>query len=114
MATPGTDQKGFFRSLYDFSFASFITGRVLKVLYGLVVALYSLFAVLTFFLLLVKGSAIGIVLAIVFVPLLYLVSLIGARVSFELLMVVFRIGDDVRQIAERTAPTGTSGPQSGQ
>ena len=49
-----------------------------------------------------------------FVPLLYLVSLIGARVSFELLMVVFRIGDDVRQIAERTAPTGTTGPQPGQ
>jgi hypothetical protein len=44
MATPGTDHKGFFRSLYDFSFASFITGRVLKVLYGLLVALYSLTA----------------------------------------------------------------------
>ena len=49
-----------------------------------------------------------------FVPLLYLVSLIGARVSFEFLMVVFRIGDDVRQIAERTTSTETTGPQPGQ
>jgi hypothetical protein len=106
MATPGTDHKSFFRSLYDFSFGTFVTSRVLKVLYGLVVILYSLTAVVAFLLLLIKGGVIGIVLAIVFVPLLYFIYLVVTRLLFESLMVVFRIGDDVRAIAQRREGPG--------
>ena len=106
MATPGTDHKSFFRSLYDLHFTSFITSRLLKVLYALLIVLYSLAAVLYFLLLVVKGGTLGVIVAVFFVPLLYLISLIGARLSSEFLMVVFRIGDDVRELAQRKEASG--------
>lgn len=49
---------------------------------------------------------IGIVIAVIFVPLVYVVYLAIIRIFFELLMVVFRIGEDVRVIAERAQQPG--------
>ena len=53
-----------------------------------------------------KGGTLGVIVAVFFVPLIYLVLLIGARLSFEFLMVVFRIGDDVREMAQRKEAAG--------
>jgi hypothetical protein len=92
---------GFLRSLYDFSFSSFVTLRVIRVLYVLITILYSLAAVLVFIAALVKHQPADIVFAIILVPIGYLIYLTFARIAMEILMVLFNIGKDVRSIRER-------------
>jgi Domain of unknown function (DUF4282) len=92
---------GFIRSLYDFSFSSFVTLRVIRVLYVLITILYSLAAVIVFIGVLVQHKPADIVAAIILVPIGYLIYLTFARIAMEILMVLFNIGKDVRSIRER-------------
>ncbi|MCL5047200.1 MAG: DUF4282 domain-containing protein [Firmicutes bacterium] len=94
------DYKGFFRSLYDFKFNSLITTKIIKVLYALVTVLYSIGA-LAFFVILLSKGGVDIIVGIIVIPLLYIIYLAFARVSFEILIVLFRIAEDVRRIANR-------------
>jgi hypothetical protein len=92
--------KGFFASLFDFSFSSLVTTRIIKVLYIVITVLVSLIAFLFLIAGLTQGpaSALG---AIIFAPLGWLFYMISARVSLEIIIVLFRIGDDVRYLAVR-------------
>jgi len=103
------DAKGFLRSLYDFGFESLVTTRIIRFLYGLLVVVYSIAAVILFFAGLLSGTAGGILLAIFAIPIGYLLYVIAARVWMEFLIVVFRMGDDIR--AMRMAGGPGSGPQ---
>lgn len=95
------EAKGFLRSLYDFSFSSFITLRVIRALYVLITILYTLGAIVAFVTLLVAHTVLTIIIAIVAVPIGYLIYLTIARISLEVLMVVFNIGKDVRAVREQ-------------
>ena len=99
--------KGFLRSLYDFKFSTFVTSKVIRVLYVIITILYSLGAVAWFIELISKGGY-YVLIAIIGVPLAYLLYLTLARISLEFIMVVFRIGEDVRTI--RDAQTGPEVP----
>lgn len=90
------EAKGLLRSLYDFSFSSLITGKIIRFVYALLVILYSLAAVGLFVAGLASGSTGGVLFAIFIVPLLYLVYIILLRIGMEVLIVVFRIGEDIR------------------
>jgi Domain of unknown function (DUF4282) len=105
------EAKGFVRSLYDFKFTSFITLRVIRALYVLITIIYSLGAVVFFIALLVGHTPGGIVIAIIGVPIFYLIYLTLARISLEIVMVVFNIGKDVRAINERGS-RGVVGPET--
>jgi hypothetical protein len=91
----------FFRSLYDFSFSSFITLRVIRVLYIVITVLYSIVAVVVFIGALISHTPADIVVAIIVVPLGYLIYLTIARITMEIIMVIFNIGKDLRSIRER-------------
>lgn len=91
--------KGFIASLYDFSFNSFVTTKLLKVLYILVTVLYSVLALIFLLAGLVRGG-VGI-LALILVPIVYFLSLGMARVSFEVIMIIFRIGEYARDIRDQ-------------
>jgi len=103
------EAKGFFRSLYDFGFTSLITTKIIRFLYLLVVIAYSLVAVLFFISAIVTGKAVGFVLAIIFVPIVYLIYLIWTRVLMEILIVIFRIGEDLHQIRRAGGGMGGGG-----
>ena len=95
------EAKTFFRSLYDFSFSSFITLRVIRVLYVLITILYTLVALIAIVAALVQHRPAEIVVAIIVVPIVYFIYLTFARIAMEILMVLFNIGKDVRSIRER-------------
>ena len=93
--------QGFFASLFDYSFSSFITSRIIKVLYVLttiIVALWTLFFVLVAFR---QSSAFGILTLVLFGPLFFIFTMIYVRVVLELIMVIFRIHEDVDAINRR-------------
>jgi len=92
--------KGFFGSLFDFSFSEFITPRIIKLLFVLAIIIAAIFALF----MLVAGIAGGgaeAFLAIIGAPLLFLLYVIMARVWLEVIMVMFRIADNTDKLAER-------------
>jgi hypothetical protein len=99
--------KGFFGSLFDYSFSSFITSRIIKVLYVLttiVVALWTLAIILVAF---KASSTLGILALLIGGPIFFLIAMIYARVGLELLIVIFRIHENVHEINQRAG--GASG-----
>lgn len=108
-------RKGFFRSLADLSFTSFVTGRVVKfiyvlsvlfvVLYVILTTLYLAFIAYSFVSAFAESEPLGIIVAIVLfiilTPLFLLIGITYARVLLELVIVLFRISDDVAEIARQ-------------
>ncbi len=92
------EAKGLLRSLFDFGFTSLITLKVIRFVYALLVILLSIGAIFFFIAGIASGTISGILSSLIFVPLGYLVYLILTRIWMEILIVVFRLGEDVRAI----------------
>ena len=103
---PALEAKSYMKSLFDFSFASFVTRRVIKTLYVLITLTYSLVALVFFVVMLAHHTVGSIFAAIIVTPLAYLMYLTIARISLEVLMVIFGIGEDVREIREAASGRG--------
>ena len=101
MSRQAMEEKSFFSSLFDFSFSSFITLRVIRVLYVIVLVLLGLGSIVQFVSLIIAFKAIGVVLAVVFVPIFFFLDLIAARIGMEVLILIFDIGKDVRTIRQQ-------------
>ena len=99
--TKAAGEKGFFGSLFDFSFNSFVTPKIIKVLYVLVTAWTALVA-LTILIIAFRtgGTAGGIFTLVVIEPLFILLTLGIYRVILEAFMVVFRIYEETKKIRE--------------
>ncbi len=101
------DAKGFFGALFDFGFTSFVTPKIIKVLYVLYTAWMVVWA-LIFLRLGFKygGSSGGIFTLIVVDPIFLLLTLGAYRVILEFFMVIHRIHDDLKAIRERSGERG--------
>ncbi len=89
--------KGFFGALFDLSFSEFITTKLIKVLYilllivlvlgyvGLVISGFS------------NGAGTGLLMMFIVGPIGVLLYLILIRVYLELIMVIFRIEENTRK-----------------
>jgi hypothetical protein len=106
-ALGGIDKKGFFVALFDFSFSSFVTTKVLKVLYGL-------WLLVVVFVLI--GGIIGAVtqmtsrygdvltglLMLILSPVGAFLTLILGRMYFELIIVAFRVAENLEELNRKT------------
>ena len=93
------ENKPFLQSLFDFSFASFITPRFIRFLFilGLVLsALAALGVIISGF---ANGIAAGII-ALIFSPVIFVLYVLFIRVTLEIIMVLFRILANIEKIAE--------------
>jgi len=94
-----TIHKGFFDSLFDFSFSSFIATKMIRILYALLI----LFSALAALVLIVKGFSMGLwkgLASLVISPLLFLLYVILGRIWLEALIVFFRIAEHVAEIKD--------------
>jgi hypothetical protein len=85
------EPKGFLASLFDTSFASLITPRVIKVIYIItmvVIGLAALFWIVAAF---SQSVALGVVVLVIAAPLVSLLYLIYTRVFLEVIIALFRI-----------------------
>lgn len=93
--------KGFMAALFDFGFNSFVTPKVVKVIYVLIMILAGLgafgFAITAFRI----NAAFGAISLFILCPLFFLVELALWRIVLELFIVIFRIADDLRLIRMR-------------
>lgn len=97
------DAKGLFGALFDFSFRHFITGRIIRFLYmlsvGLAGLMYLFFVIGAF----QMSAGFGAVMLLIVGPLVFLLSVIYARVLLEIIMVVFRISEDTTNLSRSVA-----------
>jgi uncharacterized membrane protein len=98
--------KGFVSSLFDFGFTSFVTPKIIKVLYVLV-TIWTLLWALSFLDIGFRygHAAGGLVVLIIVDPILILVSLGVMRVVLEFFMVSFRMQEDLKALRENSQAT---------
>jgi hypothetical protein len=94
-------EKGFLGSLFDFSFNSFVTPKIIKVLYVLFTIWTVLWALIILRFGFHYGTAAGIFVLLVVEPIFILLTLGVYRVILEAFMVVFRIYEETKKIRER-------------
>lgn len=90
--------KGFFPTLFDFGLSSFLTPKVIRILYVIGVVLTCLAGAGYLVLALASGSGGLIAAAFVFVPLVTVLYLIMIRISTEFVIIAFRTYEEVRQL----------------
>jgi hypothetical protein len=96
-------EKGFLGSLFDFSFTSLVTPKIVKVLY----ILFTIWTALIGLSILIigfktGGVAGGLFTLIIVEPIFVLLTLGIYRVVLEMFMVVFRMHDELKQIRDNT------------
>jgi hypothetical protein len=97
----GADARGFLGALFDFSFTSFVTTKIIKVLYALIMVLVSLSA-LVFTISAFRSSAVfGLLVLVIGDPLFIIIVMAFWRLVLEAFVVVFRIAEDIRALRER-------------
>ena len=115
-------QKGFFASLFDISFSSLITTKVIKVLYVLSMIIIGLGALFFIGAAFADSAAAGVIVLVVVAPLFALLYLVYVRVLLEIVIVIFRIMETNIELVELqrasqggppTGPTTTMPPPGG-
>jgi hypothetical protein len=105
--------QGLITALFDFGFNSFVTPKVVKVIYVLIVILTGIgavgFAITAFRV----SPAFGIIALFILCPLFFLVEVALWRIVLELFIVIFRIADDLRVIRVRGDLRSDSAEASG-
>lgn len=99
---PGEPPSGFFGRLFDFSFSSFLTVTLAKVLYGIVLVFGALTAVVIIIALASQKPA-YLVIGIIVAPLMFLVIAIYGRIVAEGMIVLFKIAENTDRTSRNTA-----------
>jgi hypothetical protein len=95
------DTRGFLGALFDFGFTSFVTPKVIKVLYMLIV-IGTVVSALVFTIIAFKASTVfGFLLLVFGDPLFILIVLAIYRIILEFFVVTFRVAEDIRALRER-------------
>jgi hypothetical protein len=89
----------FFQTLFDFSFSEFITTKIIQILYGIGL----LFAGIGAIMIIVQGFNVSFLiglLSLIISPIVFFIFAILARVWLEIVIVLFRIAENVGEIAK--------------
>ena len=100
-ASRGADGRGFLSALFDFSFTSFVTTRIVKVLYVLILVLVSLVALFYTIIAFRLSPGLGLLVLIIGDPLYIIIVMAFWRLLLEAFVVVFRIAEDIHAMRER-------------
>ena len=103
---------GFFAALFDYSFSQFITVRLVRLLYVIATGIGVIAALLTILFTFIgaafvpssyqAGGGGRFLIALILVPLAFLIYMIVVRLYLELVVVLFRIAEYAREIAHNT------------
>jgi sensor histidine kinase YesM len=92
--------KGFIGTMFDFSFSEFITTKVIKVLLALALVVNAIITIVIIVGAFKEGVLAGIVVLILS-PIIYLVMMLFSRIYLELIIVIFRIAENLIAIREK-------------
>ncbi len=101
--------KGFWGSLFDFSFTDFITSKIIRILYVLLIIVAVVLALLAIVAAFISSALLGVVTLIVLAPLGFIVAVICVRVYLEIVIVIFRIAENTAEIARQKQTMSSPG-----
>lgn len=101
------NNEGILGALFDFSFSSFVTTKIVKVLYILGVALSAFIALIILVGGLASGSVFKALGGIILAPIAFLIYVLVCRIWLELVVVVFRIAENTAVIAAASSSPGS-------
>ncbi len=111
--------KCFFSSLFDVSFSDFITPKIIKIVFILGIIGSGIAAISMIAGAFAKSTGMGIVTLIIGAPLSFILMVIAIRIYLELIMIIFRISDNIAKLAGveqvkplEQAPLSTGQPSS--
>jgi len=85
----------FFKSLFDLSFKTFITSKLISFLFGAGVIGGGLFGVVSIIGSFTRSAGMGLLMLII-TPLVYIAGIIVLRIWLELVTVIFKIEENTR------------------
>lgn len=103
--------KSFLSVIFDFSFSEFVTTRVVKFLLALAMivnVIVTIGVIVGAF----QNSVFGGIIALILSPVIYLVMMLFSRIYLELIIVIFRIAENLNKIRE-SFTTGQGGGDAG-
>jgi len=106
-------QKRFFASLFDFSFSSLITTKIIKLIYIISMITIGLLALLFTLVAFRASPVIGVVTLLVLAPLGALIYTIYIRVILEVVIALFRIMENTQQLVAQGGLSGGGPGASG-
>lgn len=92
--------KGFFVRLFDFSFSDFITPTIVAILYGILIVLCGLGALVGVIFGFTRGVGLGII-ALILSPVVFLLSVIFSRVYLEVVVALVRIAQNTTDLLRK-------------
>jgi hypothetical protein len=92
--------RSFLAALFDLSFSEFITTRLVKILYVLLIALVAIGYVVAVFGALLSGEIGQALLMLIVGAVVALIYIIMARVWMELIIVIFRIAENTSEMVK--------------
>ena len=105
-------EKGFISTIFDFSFSEFVTTKVIKFLLGLAVianAVITIAAIIGAF----SNSVLGGIIVLIISPLIFLLLMLMSRIYLELIIVIFRIAENLIAIRDGLGSRPPEGGESG-
>ncbi|MCW2934223.1 MAG: hypothetical protein JWM19_5185 [Actinomycetia bacterium] len=103
-ARQATRSKGFVASLFDFSFSSFVTPKLIRALYVLA-TVWTTVLTIAFCSLCLHFAGNGgatVIFLIIAAPILFLLGLGSIRVGLEVFMVLHRLNENIQDIRDRS------------
>jgi hypothetical protein len=91
----------FIKSLFDFDFETFVTPALIRPLYILWIALAGLGSLFFFLTSLLSRQPIAILMALIIVPIMFLVQVVFARMYAEIAFVIFDVNDRLDSLGGR-------------
>jgi len=98
---PGAGAQGFVGALFDFSFTSFVTTKIVKSLYVLAMLATAVYTLILLAIGFRFGALVGIFFLLVVCPLFFLFVVAMYRMLLEFAVVVFRISENIDAMARR-------------
>jgi len=101
MESQAADARGFLSALFDFSFTSFVTTRIIKVFYVLILIVVLLSALSFTYDMFRVSALVGLLTLVIGDPLFIVLVMASSRLVLEAFVVRIRIAEDVRAMRER-------------
>jgi uncharacterized membrane protein len=107
------EEKGFLATIFDFSFSEFVTTKVIKFLLGLAMVV-NVIVTISIIVGAFQNSTLGGIVVLILSPVVYLILMLFSRIYLELIIVIFRIAENLMKIRENlgSQQSGPAGPTS--
>lgn len=101
MPISADEAKGFLSALFDLSFTSFVTTKLIKVLFVLLIVICALMALGIAASGFNQGTGTGVLALVIIAPIVFFLGVIYSRVLLEIIIVIFRMAEHLAEIAEQ-------------